>query len=62
MIFINVELSDLLPELELFLWQIVGHASLKNFSLFTGGNYLKVAFCHIDFYLVEYFSTLQPEI
>ena len=43
MIFNNLELSDLSPEHELFLWQIVGHASPKAFVLFTSGNGLKVA-------------------
>ena len=44
MIFDKPGLSDLLPELNLFLWQIVGHALPKNFALSIGGNGLKVTF------------------
>ena len=58
----NIEFRDLSPELDLFLWQIVSRASPKNFALCTNENDLKVAFCYIDFCLVDYFSALQPEI
>ena len=62
MIFDNLGLSDLSLESKLFLWKTVGRALLKNFDLFIDENDLKVVFCHIDFYLVEHFSVLQPKI
>ena len=58
MIFNNLELSDLSPELEIFLWQIVGHALAKSFNLSTGENGLKIALYLIDFFLVEHFLAL----
>ena len=62
MSFNNLGLSYLSPKIELFLSQIVGCAFSKNFDLFTGGNDLKIAFCHIDLCHVEHSMTLQPEI
>ena len=62
MIFNNLGLSDLSPEYELFIWQTIGCALSKNFNLSTGINDLKVAFCQINFCLVDNFSALQPEI
>ena len=41
MIFNNLRLSDPSPELELFLWHIVGHALPKNFVFSIGGKVLK---------------------
>ena len=58
MIFNNFGLSDLSPELDIFLSHIVGHALPKNFALSTGGNSLKVALYHIDFCPIEHFSSL----
>ena len=55
-------LSDISPELELFLWQIVGFALPKSFDLFIGGDDLKVALWQIDFCYVEHFSALKLEI
>ena len=62
MIFNNLRLHDPLLELELFLWQIVGLVLPNNFALSIGGNDLKVALCHIDFFLVEHSLALQSEI
>ena len=45
MIFNNLGFHDLSLELELFLWQIGGCVSPKNFALPTNENDLKVAFC-----------------
>ena len=53
MIFNNLGLSDLSSELELFLWQILGHTLLNNFDLSTDGTGLKVTLCHIDFCPVD---------
>ena len=58
MIFNNLKLSDLSPELELFLWHIVGYALPKSFDLSTSENGLKVALYQIDFCPVEHFSAL----
>ena len=44
MIFDNLELSDLSPELDIFLWKIVGRALPNNFDLSTGRNELEVTF------------------
>ena len=62
MIFNKLVLSYLSPEIEFFLWQIVGYALPKNFDLSAKGNDLKVAFCQIDLCLVKHSSALQPEI
>ena len=43
MIFNNLGLVDFSPELDLFLWQIVGRTLPNNFGLSTGGNELKVS-------------------
>ena len=53
MIFNNLKLSYLSPEIKPFLWKIVGCKLLKNFDLSTNRNDLKVAFCHIDFFHVD---------
>ena len=45
MIFDNLGLSNLSTELYLFLWQIVGLALPKTFTLYTDRNDLKVALC-----------------
>ena len=62
MIFENLELSDLSPELDIFLWQIVDRALAKNFDLSIDRNYLKVALYQIDFCHVEHSMALQLEI
>ena len=53
MIFNNLGLSDLSPELELFLWEILGRTLLNSFDLSTDGTGLKVTLCQIDFCLVD---------
>ena len=54
MIFNNLGLSDLSPELELFLWHILGHTLLNSFDLSTEGTGLKVTLCQIDFCPVDW--------
>ena len=49
MIFNNLGLSYLSPEIEFFLWQIVGCTLPNNFDLSIRENDIKVAFFHIDF-------------
>ena len=44
MIFDNLGLSDLSPELGLFLWQIVGRALPKNFAFSTNENDLNTRY------------------
>ena len=51
MIFDNLGLVDLSPELDLFLWKIACRTLPKNFALSIDGNELKVALCQIDFLL-----------
>ena len=53
MIFNNLGLSDLSPELELFLWEILGCTLLNSFNLSTDITGLKVTLCTIDFCLVD---------
>ena len=54
MIFNNLGLSDLSPELELFLWQILGCTLVNSFDLSTEGTALKVTLCQIDFCPVDW--------
>ena len=54
MIFNNFGLSDLSPELELFLWQIIGRTLLNSFDLSTEGTGLKVTLCQIDFCPIDW--------
>ena len=48
MIFNNLELSYLSPEIELILLHIVGYVLAKNFDLSTDENDLKVVFCVLN--------------
>ena len=53
MIFNNLGLSDLSPELELFLWHIVGCTLLNSFDLSSDRTGLKVTIFQIDFCPVD---------
>ena len=61
MIFNNLRLVDLSPELDLFPWQTPGRTLPMNFALSTDGNDSKVALFQIDF-CFEHSSASQPEI
>ena len=53
MIFNIFGLSNLSPELKLFLWQTIGCTLLNSFYLSIEGTSLKVTLCQIDFCLVD---------
>ena len=60
MIFNNLGFNDL--KIELFSLADYRSHLAKKFCFVYRGNDLKVAFCHIDFYPIKYFSILKPEI